>query len=76
MWDMMSEGTGVYMVVGGLFMLVILGWLIAFITWGTIGIAKRNNTKPHYSPLDIAKGRYAKGEIKKEEFEQIKMDLQ
>ena len=69
----MPEGVG--LVIAGLFMLIVVGWFIAFITWGTIRIAKRNSAKPHYSPLDIAKGRYAKGEIKQEEFEQIKMNL-
>jgi putative membrane protein len=34
-----------------------------------------NNTPSRAAPLDTAKMRYAKGEISKEEFEQLKKDL-
>jgi len=37
--------------------------------------AKHNASTIKQDPLDIAKERYAKGEITKEQFEQIKKDL-
>jgi putative membrane protein len=62
----------------------IVGWLILALIW--VGVAalgwwsfkwfsKRNSLKTKQTPLDIAKERYAKGEITKEQFEQIKKDL-
>ncbi len=73
MWDM-SFGW-LAMLFGGLFMIVFWGGLIALIVWGVIRLTKRTDSTPTHSPLDIAKERYARGEINKEQFEQIKKDL-
>jgi len=73
MWDM-SFGW-LAMLFGGLFMIVFWGGLIALIVWGVIKLTKRTDSTPTHSPLDIAKERYARGEINKEQFEQIKKDL-
>ncbi len=64
---------------GSLFWLVILGLVV----WAVISIAKKNSEQYQSggisgkeSALDILKKRYAGGEITKEEFEQMKRDLQ
>ncbi len=60
------------------------GWLLMALIW--IGIAvlailafkwflRHNEATTKQSPMDIARERYAKGEITKEQFEQIKKDL-
>ena len=51
------------------------GGLIALIVWGIKKLTERGNSTPKQNPLDIAKERYAKGEISREEFEQLKKDL-
>ena len=63
---------------GSLFWLIILGVII----WGVITIVNNNrrgprdsSLPPQESALDILKKRYARGEISKEEFEQMKKDL-
>jgi putative membrane protein len=56
-------------------------WIIALfvIIWIVIKIANtgqnRKTDSSGESPLDIIKKRYARGEISKEEFEQMKKDL-
>lgn len=74
MWDM-PLGMGWWMVFGGLWMVVFWGGLIALIAWGIIKLTRRGDATPKHNPLDVAKERYARGEISREEFEQIKKDL-
>ena len=63
----------------GLAMVLVCGGLIALVVWSITrlvrrgGCCSRSTTKQ--SPIDIVKERYAKGEITKEQFEQIKKDL-
>jgi len=59
---------------GWIFWLIILGVII----WAVIQFSNRNqfqSGKTTDSPLDILKKRYAKGEISREEYEQMKNDL-
>jgi putative membrane protein len=74
MWDM-PLGMGWWMAFGGIWMVVFWGGLIALIAWGIKKLTERGSSTPKHDPLEIAKERYAKGEISKEEFEQIKKDL-
>ena len=56
----------------------ILVWviIIGLIVWGVIALSRRSSSGYRkQDPLDIARERYAKGEITKEQFEQIKRDL-
>ena len=59
--------------------MVFLGGVIALIVWGIKKLTERTGSKldtsMKHNPLDIAKERYAKGEISKEQFEQLKKDL-
>ncbi len=73
-WSGMGWG---WMLIGGL--LTVLFWVavIWLIVWG---IRRFSGGGPMSGPsgksaLDIAKERYARGEITKEQFEQIKKDL-
>ena len=56
-------------------MIVFWGGLIALVTWIIVRLVRSGQQPSSQTPLDIAKARYAKGEISKEEFEQIKKDL-
>lgn len=60
---------------GGIFMILFWVGLVALIVWVVMKLSKGGETSSKKDPLDIAKERYAKGDISKEEFEQIKKDL-
>ena len=74
MW-FMHDVNGWWMLFGGVWMFIFWGGLIALIAWGITRLTRRDESVSKHSPLDIAKERYARGEINKEEFEQIKKDL-
>lgn len=71
-YPMMDGGNSL---VGLLFMLLILGVII----WAAVYVARtmgqHMKTNGRQDPLDIARERYAKGEITKEELADIKKEL-
>ena len=74
MWHY-ADGMGWWMIFGGVWMFIFWGVLIALVVWGISRLTRRSGSSPRHYPLDTAKERYAKGEISKKEFEQIKKDL-
>ena len=74
MWYWGSMGW--WMWLGMALIVVFWGGIIALIVWGVKKATEHRGPEPTgRSPLDIAKERYARGEISKEQFEQIKKDL-
>ncbi len=62
---------------GWIFWLIIIGVIVWLLINQSGKNRIQNQVNPHLeSPLDILKKRYAKGEISKEQFEQMKQDLQ
>ena len=77
-----GDGMGLMWIFGGLFSLLFFIAIIALIFWAVKQLGRRsggstiiNGTGSVKEPMDIARERYAKGEISREEFEQIKKDL-
>jgi putative membrane protein len=65
--------------IGGIIMLVLLLVIIGLVVWGVMTLVKHSasasKSTGEQDALDIAKRRYARGEISKEQFDQIKKDL-
>lgn len=74
MWYMHGFGGG-WMLFGGIVTVLIWAALIALVVWGVIRLTKHGFTGGRQDPLDIARERYAKGEITREQFEEIKKNL-
>ena len=73
-----ADGMGWWMLWGGLMMLLFWGGLIVLVVWlaqSVAGAGKSAGTPAVDSPLEIAKQRYARGELTRDEFAQIKSDL-
>jgi len=67
------EGFGWFAVFGGLLWLILLGVIIYLLI--SLLAPSREHRHQEEDPLEIAKRRYAKGEIGREEFEQMRRDL-
>ncbi len=78
MWYM-HDGWGWWMVFGGIWMLLFWIAIIWLVVWGIRSIVRhrepRGDNLEKRNPLEIARERYAKGQISKEEFDQIRKDL-
>ena len=63
----------------GGWMIIVWVVVIALVVWAVIALVEYSssttNTSQKRDPLEIAKERYARGEIKKEEYEEIKKNL-
>ena len=74
MWDW-HNGMGLWMGFGSILFIIFWGAVVALIIWGISKATNRGKANVRRKPLDLAKERYAKGEISKEEFDNIKKDL-
>lgn len=78
-----GDGMGWWMLWGGLMMVLFWGTIIALAVWAVQSVTRRGTGEAHRpepgtpspTPLDIAKERYARGEIDREEFERMRRDL-
>ena len=65
--------------VGAIIMLVLLLVIVGLVVWGVMTLVKHSasasKSTGEQDALDIAKRRYARGDISKEQFDQIKKDL-
>ncbi len=74
MWDW-SAGMGWWMGFGVILMILFWGAVIALIVWVVKRFTGGTDSNRKNDPLDIARERYARGDISKEEFDQIKKTL-
>lgn len=75
MWWMMNGGfSWWWMLLGWVWMVIFWGGIIALIVW-VISRLSGQRSLERATPLDVAKERYARGDITREQFEQIKKDL-
>ena len=78
MWHV-HEGMGWWMVFGGIVTILFWAGVLALVVWAIAKLVghqgSRSAAGDKSKPLDIARERYARGEITKEQFEQIKKDL-
>jgi len=72
MWDM-NDSWGWWMVFGSIWMVIFWGAIIWLVIWG-VGQATGSGRRSD-DPLEIARRRYASGEITREQFEQLRHDL-
>jgi putative membrane protein len=76
MWDG-HDGMGWWMVFGSVMFVLFWGlvaWVIYAVT-SKAGGGQPGRAPSEETPLDIAKRRYARGEITKEQFDRIRSDL-
>jgi len=72
MWhDGIGWGTGF----GVVFCVLFWGILIGLVTWAIYRFSRRDSSVSKVNHIEIAKERYAKGDLSKEDFEQLKKDL-
>lgn len=74
MWHF-GDGMGWWMFSGGAWMFVLSAVVIGLIVWAVITLSRRNGLRERDGALRIARERYARGEISREEFEQVNRDL-
>lgn len=75
MWWHAHDGMGWWMLFGGILWLVFLGTIIFFIVYALGGTRSGPRRPEEDDALEIARRRYARGDISREEFEQIRRDL-
>jgi putative membrane protein len=78
MWWSHSGGEWWWMLFGGLWMIIFWGVIIGLVLWGIRQFTRdrARDAGPRETPLEIAQRRLARGELTREEFEELKQSLQ
>lgn len=75
MWWGAHEGMGWWMLFGMVWMVIFWGAIIWLAVWGVSRFTDGDRRGYGDLALDIARRRYARGEITREEFERLRQDL-
>jgi putative membrane protein len=75
MWGYWGHPGWGMMGIGFVFMILFWAVIVGLIVWGVRHFSRRHNYSGNDSAMEIARQRYARGEISKEQFEQLKKDL-
>jgi putative membrane protein len=76
-WWMMGGGFPVWMMVMGLlFQIVFWGAIIFLVVWAVRSFVARGRGQNSGNEFSILRERYARGEITREQYEQIRQDLE
>jgi putative membrane protein len=70
-----GDGMGWLMILNIIGMVVFWGGVIILVIWAVKKLSLRSGGGESRGALDILKERYARGEINKEQYEQMKKDL-
>ena len=70
-----GNSMGWWMILNIIGMVVFWGGVIVLVIWAVKKLSQRGGGGESRGALDILKERYARGEINKEQFEQMKKDL-
>ncbi|MEX2556158.1 MAG: SHOCT domain-containing protein [Actinomycetota bacterium] len=74
MWWRVHDGMGWWMLFGGLLWLLFWGTIV-YVIVSLVSRGRGGEREPRTDPLEVAKLRYARGEITREDFEAIRKDL-
>ena len=74
MWGA-HDGMGWWMMFGVIWMVIFWGAIIALAIWAVSRLGEGERRGDMDTPLEIARRRYARGEIDREQFEQLQRDL-
>ena len=71
------EGMGWWWIFGSVWMVVIWAAIIGLVVWVTkqMSAGRREGGTPRETPMEIAQARLARGEINKQQFEELKESL-
>jgi putative membrane protein len=70
----MHDGWGWWMLFGWVWFILFWGFIVGVVVW-VVNKLGRDSQPRKQTPLEIARERYARGEINAEEFERIRRDL-
>ncbi len=70
MWGL-HDGMGWWMVFGGFWMLVFWAAIIGLVVWGISRTSRRDDRDHIDSPMEIAKRRLARGDLTRDEYEEL-----
>jgi len=76
MWGYYGGDWWWMMLFGGFWMLIFWGAVIGLVVWGVNHFTRDREVPPQNTPLEIAQRRLARGEITREQFEDLKQALQ
>ena len=77
MWWMMGDNFPAWwMLIGMAWSVIFWGGIVLLAVWGIRALGRRQQVPGHPDPLAVVKERYARGEITREQYQEMRSDLE